>query len=155
MSYEEPVEVLVEDCQIIFPNFAGKEGPMNRAGDRNFCIVLDKDTADMLARDGWNVKMGREDDEGNTSEPYLQIAVGYKVKPPRIVMMTPTSRVNLDESTVETLDWVEIAKADVLFRSYAWAVGNKTGIKAYAKTLFVHIKQDALEAKYAINDVES
>jgi hypothetical protein len=33
-------------------------------------------------------------------------------------------------------------------RPYAWDVNGKTGVKAYLKTLFVTIDEDALELKY-------
>ncbi len=48
--------VLMEGVKIIFRNFEGKEGQYNRAGERNFAVLLDPQTAEMLAADGWNVK---------------------------------------------------------------------------------------------------
>ena len=45
----------LEDVCIIFRNFEGKEGQYNRAGDRNFAVVLTKEMAKAMMEDGWNV----------------------------------------------------------------------------------------------------
>ena len=37
--------VLMEGVQIIFRNFAGREGQYNREGDRNFAVLLDEKVA--------------------------------------------------------------------------------------------------------------
>ena len=43
---------MVENAQLIFRNFEGKEGQYNRKGDRNFSVILPKDVAHDLLRDG-------------------------------------------------------------------------------------------------------
>lgn len=145
---------MVEDAQLIFRNFEGKEGPMNSKGDRNFCVILPPELAEQLDRDGWNVKFLQPREEGDPEVPYIQVTVGYKIRPPRVVMMTSRSRVNLDEDQVEVLDWANIAMADLICRGYDWNVGAKSGTKAYLQSLFVTIEEDALEKKYAINEME-
>jgi hypothetical protein len=55
----------------------------------------------------------------------------------------------LDENSIETLDWAEIEKADLIVTPYAWTVGAKSGIKAYLKSLYVTVVEDELELKYA------
>ena len=142
---------MVEDAQIIFRNFSGKEGQYNREGDRNFAVILDPKTAEVMLKDGWNVKYleSREEDTPNT--PYIQVAVNFKIRPPRVVMITSNARTHLNEETVGALDWADILTADLIARSYEWAVGGKTGIKAYLQSLFITIEEDALERKYSIN----
>ena len=105
---------MIEDARIIFRNFEGKEGQYNRKGDRNFAVVLDQDTADMLSADGWNVKMlaSREEDEPDT--PYIQVSVNFQNRPPRVVMVSSAGRTNLGESEVEVLDWCDFKTVDLI-----------------------------------------
>ena len=140
--------VILEDAQIRFLNFAGREGQYNREGDRNFCVLLNDPLADQMARDGWNIKTlkAREDEP---ERPYIQVSVGYKGRPPRIVMITSRGRTDLGEKEVELLDWVDIKHVDLIIRPYEWVVGGKGGIKAYLKSLFLTIDEDFLELKYS------
>ena len=144
--------VMMEGVRIIFRNFAGKEGQYNREGDRNFAVLLDETVATAMAEDGWNIKWlkPREDDEDDaTPQAYLPVSVNFKGRPPRIVLVTSRGRTNLDESTVETLDWVDIVNVDLIVRPYEWTVNGKSGIKAYLQSIYVTIDEDPLELKYS------
>lgn len=141
--------VIMENVRIIFRNFAGKEGMYNREGDRNFCVLLDHETAEQMARDGWNIKTLKARDEDEEDRPYLQVSVNFKGRPPRVVMITSRGRTTLYEDEVELLDWADIQMVDLIVRPYEWAVNGKTGIKAYLQSIFVTIQEDALELKYA------
>ena len=140
--------LLMEDARVIFRNFAGKEGKYNREGDRNFCVLLDADLAEVLERDGWNVKALRAREEGDPDQPYLQVSVSYKGRPPAIVMITSRGRTNIPEDQVEVLDWVDIRQVDLLINPYHWNVNGKGGVKAYLRSLYITINEDALELKY-------
>lgn len=142
--------VLMEGVRIVFRNFTGKEGQYNRAGDRNFHVLLEDDVANAMLEDGWNVKWmtPREDDEDDHSQAHLQVSVNYKGRPPRVVMITSRGRTNLDESTIELLDWADIENVDLIVRPYTWEVNAKTGIKAYLQSLYITVEEDALERKY-------
>ena len=140
---------MVEDAQIIFRNFSGKEGQYNREGDRNFAVILDPVLADRMLSDGWNVRFLDPREEGEDPTPYIQVAVNFKNRPPRVVLITSASRTTLDESSVEVLDWADIKVADLIARGYEWTVNGKSGTKAYLQSLFITIEEDALERKYA------
>ena len=144
--------VIMEGVRIIFRNFSGKEGQYNREGDRNFAVLIDEPTAEAMAADGWNVKMLKprdDDEEGSPPQAYLPVAVNFRGRPPRIVLITSRNRTNLNESQVETLDWVDILNVDLIVRPYEWTVNGKSGIKAYLQSMYVTIEEDPLEAKYA------
>lgn len=140
---------MVENAPIIFRNFSGKEGQYNREGDRNFAVILDPELAERMINDGWNVRFLAPRDEGDTETAYIQIAVNFNNRPPRVVMLTSSGRTNLDESSVDVLDWAEIQNADLIARGYEWNVNGKSGVKAYLQSLFITIEEDALERKYA------
>ena len=153
---QEAKTFMVEDATIIFRNFSGKEGQYNREGDRNFAVILPPEVAEQMALDGWNVRQLDPREEGDEPTPYVQVAVNFNNRPPRVVLLTSTTRTQLDEASVEVLDWSDIKTADLIARGYEWSVNGKSGVKAYLQSLFVTIEEDALERKYAFyeNDGE-
>lgn len=155
MGIPNGTQVTVRDAQMIWRNFEGRETVFKPAGNRSFNVVLDEKTAQQLSNDGWNVRTKEPRDEGDDYLHTLEVGVGYKVRPPRVVMITSNSRVNLGEETVGVLDWADIEKVDLIFHAYNWEVGGKGGVKAYLKTMFVTINEDELEAEYGINDVST
>lgn len=143
--------VVMEGVRIIFRNFSGKEGQYNRDGDRNFAVLLDETVANAMSEDNWNVKWlkPREGDEEEEPQAYLPVSVNFKGRPPRIVLITSRGRTNIDESSVEMLDWADIINVDLIVRPYEWTVNNKSGIKAYLQSIYVTIDEDPLEVKYS------
>lgn len=143
--------LVMENARIVFRNFAGKEGMYNREGDRNFCVLLDEELARQMHEDGWNIKTLKPREEGEEGTPYIQVSVGFKGRPPRMVMIGAVSgrRTELGEEECEMFDWADIAQVDLIIRPYNWDVNGKTGVKAYLKSIFVTINEDYLELKYA------
>ena len=139
----------LEDITIAFRNFAGKEDMYNRQGDRNFAIILEQSDADSLLRDGWNVKYLKARDDDDEPQPYIQVAVSYKNRPPKICLVTSKSMTYLTEEEVEMLDWVDIETADCTLNPYDWSVNGKSGTKAYLQTLYIKIEEDYLQTKWA------
>ncbi len=157
MADRDQNTVLMKGVRIIFRNFAGKEGQYNRAGDRNFGVILPPDVAEAMLADGWNVKYlkPREDDEDETEVPWLSVSVKYDAgRPPVIWQITSRGRTAIDEDLIETLDWADITNVDLIVRPYTWEVSGRTGIKAYLKTMFVTIEEDELEREYAEMDTQ-
>lgn len=141
--------LIMEDARIVFRNFAGAEGMYNREGDRNFCVLLEDDTAAEMLADGWNVKRLKPRDDAEQGTAYIQVSVGFKGRPPRMVMITSRGRIELGEDECVLLDWADIDKVDLIIRPYHWNVNGRTGVKAYLKSIFVVIHEDYLELKYA------
>lgn len=141
--------VVLEDVQIMFKNFSGREGKFNRDGDRNFCAVLDPKTAELMSKDGWNIRSLDPREEGDEPLHYIQVKVNYGgFTPPRIVMITSRGKSTIDESEVNLLDLSIIEHADLIINPYQWEVNDKTGVTAYLKSLYVTIQEDELEQKY-------
>jgi hypothetical protein len=143
--------VLMEGVRIIFRNFSGREGQYNREGDRNFAVLLEDAVATAMAEDNWNIKWlrPRSEEEEEAPQAYLPVSLNFKGRPPRIVLITSRGRTNLDEHSVEMLDWADIVNVDLIVRPYEWTVNNKSGIKAYLQSIYVTIDEDALELKYS------
>ena len=146
---------MVEDARLVFRNFSGKEGQYNREGDRNFSVILDREAADEMLADGWNVKFLASREDGEPDTPYIQVAVNFSNRPPRVVMITSTARTHLNEDSVAVLDWADIKVCDLIARAYDWTVNGKSGTKAYLQSMFITIEEDELERKYALQDVDS
>lgn len=139
--------ITIEDAQIAFRNFSGREDKFNKAGDRNFAILLDEPLAEEMLRAGWNVKhLKARDDE--PPQAYIQVALSFKNRPPKILILTSKNKTYLSEDEVETLDWVDIHTADVTLNPYEWDVNGKTGVKAYVSTLVFRIVEDYLVDKW-------
>lgn len=151
----ETKQFMIEDAQIMFRNFAGKEGPYNRAGSRNFAVLIpDEKTAKRMLKDDWNVKYLDPREEGDEPIPYISVEVSYKNRPPRVVMLTSNAKTSLNEDAVEVLDYADIQKVDLICNAYDWTVNGKSGVKAYLKSMFVTIDEDYLERKYAANETQ-
>ena len=147
--------VLMEGARIMFRNFRGEETTYNKLGDRNFAVALPEDVAETLTNDGWNVKKldPREGYEEDGVTFYLPVAIRFDVFPPRVTLVTSNGRTQLGEDQIAMLDWADITNLDLIVRPHHWEMpGGKSGTKAYVKTMYVTIEEDALERKYGIAD---
>ena len=142
--------VVIEDARLIWKNFSGEETQFNRAGNRNFNVIIDDlDFAEELRRLGWNVKEKEARDEGDDPYFVLACAVSYKVRPPKIMTYTGRSKAELTEDTVNMLDYADIATCDLVLNGSAWEVNGNHGIKAYVDELHVTLEESAFGDKYA------
>lgn len=142
--------VMIEEGRIIFRNFAGREGQYNREGDRNFgAIIPDQNTAQDMLNDGWNVKQLKQREPDDPITYWVPVAVNFKHRPPRVVMVTSRGRTQIPEDMVDMIDYADIKHVDLILNPYTYNVNGRAGVKAYLHALYVHINEDELELKYA------
>lgn len=147
-------KLAIDNARIIFKNFTGKDDKFGREGDRSFSIVIEDDAlAEQLANDGWNVKPLTPRDPDEKVNHFIKVKISFKVRPPKIWLLTNHKRTLLDEDTIATLQYARIENADAVVSPWRWEVNGKTGIAAYLETLYVKIEDDPFADKYA--DYES
>ena len=150
----KPQNITLENVSIVFRNFSGADGPFNKAGDRNFGLLIDQESAEAMERDGWNIKYLKPREEGDTPQAWLKVKVNFNGRPPRVVLISENgsgekSKTNLSEDMVSILDWAPLESVDLIINPYEWSVNGNTGITAYLQSIFATMAQDDLEKKYA------
>lgn len=147
--------IIVENARIIFRNFSGKPSRFNKEGDRNFCLVIeDQEKVNKYRSEGWNIKATTQRDPDEDPTYYILVTVKYDNIPPKIYMITSHNKNLLNEETVGTLDYAEIKNIDVIISPYYWEVNDKSGVKAYCKTMYVNIEEDVFADKYNYKSIE-
>lgn len=143
--------ITFEGAQLLFRNFSGEERTFNAKGQRNFCLKLNEQQAEELARIGLNVKWLEPRDEGDARQAYIKVNMKFgKGRPPTVVLISSRGRTQLDEDTVSMLDFVWADNIDLVIRLWDRPLDmGGPGVSAYLKSIYVKMQEDDLDLKYA------
>ena len=155
-QFIERGRVIIEDAEIIFPNFSGRPSKYNKEGDRNFCVIIDNpEVAQQLADEGWNVRIRRPRNEDDEPRHYIPVAVSFRsfpnIPPADVKLISGANMTHLTEDTIGVLDGAEVVRVDLTIRP-RYFTDDKTGedrIKAYLHDMYVTIAKNRLAEKYA------
>lgn len=143
-------KLVIDNARLIFKNFSGKGDNYNREGDRNFAVIIDDpNAAKDLADAGWNVRplVSKDPDEEPTH--YIKVKVSFKVRAPKVRLLSNHKQVFLNENTISSLDFAKIEECGVVISPYMWEVNGKRGISAYLDSMYAKIEDDPFADKYA------
>lgn len=141
--------IQIDDASIIYRNFAGEASKFNRAGDRNFAVVISEQwIADALVQEGWNVKIKPPREEGDGVFMYLPVKVKFNDRGPKVYLKTGDRMNLLDEESVSMLDHIDIISVDMDIRPYDWDVNGQTGRTAYLQSMCVTQDVDRFAERY-------
>jgi hypothetical protein len=148
--------LLLENVEITYRNFAGAAGQYNAAGIRTYAVKLfDLEEAKAIEALGWKVKYSKLREDGSEPEfpAYMPVTVKYhpQLQPPRVVMLTSRGQTKMEEDDIDVLDFMNIKKCDMMLRPYYWKhkLSGNEGVKNMCSSIYITIQEDALELKYA------
>lgn len=146
----------IDDASITYRNFTGAASKYNRAGDRNFAVIIPtEEMADALVKEGWNVKIRPPREDGDEPFMYLPVKVKYNDRGgPKVYLKTGKATNVLDEESIDCLDDIDILQVDMDVRPYDWVMhegtpNEKHGRSAYLESIHVTQKVDRFAARYA------
>lgn len=124
------------DCRICYKNFSGNPSQFNRAGDKNFNLIVDEEYVDKLREFGYNVKE-KQSDEG----PWFVLPVKVKFNDygPDCFIKNGRKMTKLDNDTIAMLDNIALENIQMDVRPYNYTM-NGGGTSAYLSGLCVSQK---------------
>ena len=148
VTFEKRGVLMIDDARIVYRNFSGTGSRYNREGDRNFAVVIpDKEIADALIENGWNVKIKPPREEGDSPFMYMPVKVKFNDRGPNVYLVTGKRMNRLDEESVSCLDDVDIQSVDMDIRPYDWEVNGRSGRSAYLQSIKVTQRIDRFAAE--------
>ena len=129
----------IDNCRIVYRNFAGRGDKFNREGDRNFAIVIpDEDLANRLIDEGWNVKIKAPREEGDDPFITLKVKVKFNNHGPNVYLRSGKNKVRLTEETIGCLDDMYIDHVNLDIRPYDDEINGRPFRAAYLQSMEVY-----------------
>ena len=141
--------IAVENAKIMFRNFRGEARQYNSEGDRNFNLVLTKEQKEFFDMEGFKVRTRPPRDEYSDPQYLLPVTVSYKGRPPKVFLISGNNKIQLDEESIDMLDFAEIDNIDLTINPYHWSLkSGASGVKAYLNSMYVTLVEDDFDGKY-------
>lgn len=143
--------VQIDGARITYKNFRGEGSAYNRAGERNFAIIIpSREVMDALVNEGWNVRVKPPKSEEEDEFMYLPVKVKFNERGPICYLKSGKNAIRLDEDTIHKLDEILIDNVDLDIRPYDWNINGKEGRTAYLEAIEVTQKVvDRFAGRYA------
>lgn len=141
----------IEGARLIWRNFEGLKKRYNDAGDRNFSIKLDPDTANALRRDGWIIKVLPATELDREDLEHLKVKVNFdSFRPPRIFLVSSRGMNELTADEMRLMDVSEFSNVDLIINPSPWTKDDgSTGVTAYLEEMYATLEESDLGRKYA------
>lgn len=145
----EKGKLQIDNARIIYRNFRGEGGRYNREGDKNFAVVIDDvKWSDLLADNGWNVKIKPPREDGDEPFMFLPVKVKFNSRGPAIYLKSGSSMNRLSEESCVCIDEMDIDYVDLDIRPYKWDINDDSGITAYLDSMCVVQNVDRFAAMF-------
>jgi hypothetical protein len=144
-------DVTLQNVQIVFKNFEGREDEFNAEGNRYFHVVLDPVAAKVLEEQGYNIKRKPPLEEGGEEFIHMKVKVNFKGRPPTVALISRSkgTRNTLDADTVQLADHADFERIDMTISPYDWKLrSGQTGRTAYLQEFFGFLYESPLEQMY-------
>lgn len=138
----------IYDAKVLFKNFSGEPTVYNKEGDRNFCVIITKELADILNENGWKVRVRPSRDGVEPDNYYIKVKVSYMKTAPNVKVDTGSAERWLDEDTIGELDHQRVRTADLTISESHWSRPDGNGVTGYLTTLFARVDIDELMESY-------
>lgn len=128
--------LMIDDAEICWPNFSGKENKFNREGDRHFTLrIRNVDDIERLQSDtnefgdSWNLKIKPATEEYDTCAT-MKVKVKFSRRGPEVWLVSNGNRIQLNEDTIGCLDDIDIERIDLDIRPYDDCLPNGKSFRA-------------------------
>lgn len=133
-----------------FSHFDGREAMFNEEGDHNFIIRIPEQRALRMQEAGWNVKQKEGREEGDPLEWHLKVKIGTKRGMPKIFFVKGKRIIRVEDAReLADIRFSVVTNLDLIVQPSRWINGNRQGISAYVKEMYVEMNVSKFDEKYA------
>lgn len=115
-------KLFIEDAELIFTNFAGREKKFNAEGKRNFCVYIDNDTAKYLEEKHYTIKWDERRNPDDDPVPFIRVNIKYNEKFPQLdpeaYKVTSRGATPVREENIGDFDMEEMENVNLIINLY-------------------------------------